>query len=239
MILNISPALVIGLASLMLATSAPIDPLNTQAHKPQANALKVWSCVHISIPDSINAGSSDLRTASQGEKLSISIDPSECDQSVIQSTTPWTVFLGNAKDDSAKAVVLAHMVKKKKKQKSTIRNFCCSFQHHLTFRNIAFFLLLPYFHFLVGLWKDRVYLGGPCTFSGTTSKRQLTARILHPGPNNITGWQQPSDGQIGPLHHCRHYYSTTGPSIRESAAVSPNHPSGPYQARPLPLIQTR
>ncbi|KFH69046.1 hypothetical protein MVEG_05848 [Podila verticillata NRRL 6337] len=94
----------------MLATSAPINHLNTQAHKPQVNTVKVRNCVHISIPGSINAVSSDLRTASQGEKLSISIDPSECDQSVVQSATPWTVFLGNANDKSAKAVVLAHML---------------------------------------------------------------------------------------------------------------------------------
>jgi len=117
MILNISPALlVIGLASLMLATSAPIDPLKPLAHTPQVDTIKVWNCVHINIPGSLYTGSSGPRTASHGEKLSISIDPSECDQSVVQSATPWTVFFGNAKDKSANAVVLAHMVKKKQSQ---------------------------------------------------------------------------------------------------------------------------
>lgn len=117
MILNISPALlVVGLASLMLATSAPIDLLKTQAHTPQVDTVKVWNCVHISIPGSLYTGSSDPRIVSHGEKLSISIDPSECDQSVIQSAAPWTVFFGNAKDKGANAVVLTHMVKKNQSQ---------------------------------------------------------------------------------------------------------------------------
>ncbi|KAG0023630.1 hypothetical protein BGZ82_010684 [Podila clonocystis] len=88
----------------MLVASAPIVLLNADT--------RISSCVHVSIPGSSYAGfnGEHPRTVSEGEKLAISIDPSDCDQSIVQLATPWTMHLGNANDKNAEAVVVAYML---------------------------------------------------------------------------------------------------------------------------------
>ncbi|KAG0322046.1 hypothetical protein BG000_003041 [Podila horticola] len=87
-----------------MVASAPIAFLNTDT--------RVLSCVRVKILDSLPTGYSGehLLIASEGEKIAISIDPSDCDQSVVQSATSWTVYLGSLKDKNAEAVVVAHML---------------------------------------------------------------------------------------------------------------------------------
>ncbi|KAF9299807.1 hypothetical protein BGZ74_008637 [Mortierella antarctica] len=106
MLLNISPTLrlaSVALTSLMTVASAPIAPLNADT--------RILSCVHVRIPGSMYAGPNGEHppTASEGEKLAISIDTSDCDQSIVQLATPWTMYLGNTNYKSAKAVVVAHL----------------------------------------------------------------------------------------------------------------------------------
>ncbi|KAG0084055.1 hypothetical protein BGZ93_001411 [Podila epicladia] len=107
MLLNISPTLrlaSVALTSLMTVASAPIVPLSADT--------RILSCVHVRIPGSMYAGANGEHapTALEGEKLAISIDTSNCDQSIVQLATPWTMHLGNANYKSAEAVVVAHMV---------------------------------------------------------------------------------------------------------------------------------
>ncbi|KAG0352956.1 hypothetical protein BG005_007685 [Podila minutissima] len=107
MLLNISPTLrlaSVALTSLMTVASAPIAPLNADT--------RILSCVHVRIPGSMYAGPNGEHppTASEGEKLAISIDTSDCDQSIVQLATPWTMHLGNTNYKSAKAVVVAHLL---------------------------------------------------------------------------------------------------------------------------------
>ncbi|KAG0067443.1 hypothetical protein BGZ92_005124, partial [Podila epicladia] len=106
MLLNISPTLrlaSVALTSLMTVASAPIVPLSADT--------RILSCVHVRIPGSMYAGANGEHapTALEGEKLAISIDTSNCDQSIVQLATPWTMHLGNANYKSAEAVVVAHM----------------------------------------------------------------------------------------------------------------------------------
>ncbi|KAG0017168.1 hypothetical protein BGZ81_010867 [Podila clonocystis] len=84
MLLSISPMRLAGVAltSLMLVASAPIVLLNADT--------RISSCVHVSILGPSYAGSNGEhpRTVSEGEKLAISIDPSDCDQKYIWEAHP-------------------------------------------------------------------------------------------------------------------------------------------------------
>lgn len=111
-----------------MVASAPIAFLNTDT--------RVLSCVRVKILGSLPTGYSGehVLIASEGEKIAISIDPSDCGQSVVQSATSWTVYLGSLKDKNAEAVVVAHMVTKVNNHHAQIANtrFFSSIHSNLT-----------------------------------------------------------------------------------------------------------
>ncbi|KAF9429808.1 hypothetical protein BGZ94_009424 [Podila epigama] len=111
MLLNVTPALQVasvGLASLMLATAAPVGTSKTITH-----TVKTLACAKVDIPGTMYAGSSSGEhppTATEGDKLLLTIDVSGCDQSTLQSDKPWSLYIGDAKHPEVAPVMVTQMV---------------------------------------------------------------------------------------------------------------------------------